>query len=271
MKKKAVSILNEASPHRPYHRRTMPPPNNPPPVVVNDAASMTTTKPPPPPPEESRFEAALCLMNLQRPLENPDPSSTKTPPLPQRNEAVVGSMNNNNNGASSLQPIKVVPFNNHTANTVAPFHMGATNPNPPPPTNNTTTNNTTTSTTGPPQKKKRVRLNYICTQPGCTNLVRKGGVCIRHGAEVKLCSYPHCKNHAKNGGVCRRHGASRPCGRNGCNNMVVKQGLCIKHWREENTTNNANPEYNLMQEKEEREREMAVAAMLAAGQTTTWE
>jgi hypothetical protein len=39
-----------------------------------------------------------------------------------------------------------------------------------------------------PQKKKKVRK--ICRTPGCTNQVKRGGVCIRHGAKekTKLCS-----------------------------------------------------------------------------------
>eukprot|EP00985_Skeletonema_marinoi_P010245 scaffold4829_cov106-Skeletonema_marinoi.AAC.3 len=150
--------------------------------------------------------------------------------------------------------------------------MGTNNNHPPPPALSTRSPSTNPHPLGPkPTKKKRVRLNYICTIPNCTNLVRKSGVCIRHGAQVKLCSFPKCKNHAKNGGVCRRHGASRPCGREGCGNMVVKQGLCIKHWREENSGGGGEwnkgkgteEEFLSMVQGEERERELAVAALLA--------
>mmetsp|Transcript_31884 Transcript_31884/g.48076 ORF Transcript_31884/g.48076 Transcript_31884/m.48076 type:complete len:275 (+) Transcript_31884:65-889(+) len=265
----------------------MPPPNNPPPPpsAVNDAALGTK----PPPLEESRFEAALCLMNLQRPLENsadppPPPQqrnqslSAGNPSPQQRNQAVPANhppsiaavssaqLKTNNNNLTTCPPIQ-------TALT-APFHMGTTHP--PPPALAARSPSTPISTNHPlgpkPTKKKRVRLNYICTIPNCTNLVRKSGVCIRHGAQVKLCSFPKCRNHAKNGGVCRRHGASRPCGREGCGNMVVKQGLCIKHWREENSEGGGewkkgkgtdSDEFLSVVQGEERERELAVAALLA--------
>ncbi len=37
---------------------------------------------------------------------------------------------------------------------------------------------------------------------GCTNHAKNGGVCIRHGAKVKLCSKEGCAK----GGVCKKHG-----------------------------------------------------------------
>jgi hypothetical protein len=40
-------------------------------------------------------------------------------------------------------------------------------------------------------------------------MVQKGGVCMRHGAQVKLCSSEGCTNQAKKGGVCMRHRAIR--------------------------------------------------------------
>eukprot|EP00984_Skeletonema_dohrnii_P000300 scaffold96_cov77-Skeletonema_dohrnii-CCMP3373.AAC.5 len=54
----------------------------------------------------------------------------------------------------------------------------------------------------------------MCSAEGCSNQAKKGGVCIRHGAKVKVkrCSSEGCTNQAQNGGVCCRHGASRtPC------------------------------------------------------------
>lgn len=48
-----------------------------------------------------------------------------------------------------------------------------------------------------------------CSVEGCTNVARKGGVCRRHGAKIKLCSAEGCTNHSKRGGVCWRHDAYR--------------------------------------------------------------
>ena len=52
--------------------------------------------------------------------------------------------------------------------------------------------------------------------------------------------------------------------------MVVKQGLCIKHWREENSEGGewnkgkgTEEEFVSVVQGEERERELAVAALLA--------
>jgi len=42
---------------------------------------------------------------------------------------------------------------------------------------------------------------------GCTRKVRNGGVCVRHGAKMRLCSSQGCKNRSKRRGLCRRHGA----------------------------------------------------------------
>jgi hypothetical protein len=50
-----------------------------------------------------------------------------------------------------------------------------------------------------------------CSSEGCTNIVVKGGVCVRHGAEQKKkqCSINGCTNQSKRRGVCIRHGAKR--------------------------------------------------------------
>ena len=43
---------------------------------------------------------------------------------------------------------------------------------------------------------------------GCTNqVVKGGGVCITHGAEMKRCCFEGCTKFAQKGGVCRSHGA----------------------------------------------------------------
>jgi len=36
-----------------------------------------------------------------------------------------------------------------------------------------------------------------------------GGVCVRHGTKLKRCSSEGCSNQVKKEGVCRRHGAYR--------------------------------------------------------------
>jgi hypothetical protein len=73
-----------------------------------------------------------------------------------------------------------------------------------------------------------------CSVEGCTNIIVRGGVCVRHGAKVKKrryeCSSNGCTNLAQKGGVCRRHGAKhKRCSSEGCTNVVVKGGVCIKH------------------------------------------
>jgi hypothetical protein len=44
---------------------------------------------------------------------------------------------------------------------------------------------------------------------GCTNIAKKGGVCVTHGAKVKAykrCSFKGgCTKKARKGGVCQRH------------------------------------------------------------------
>ena len=77
---------------------------------------------------------------------------------------------------------------------------------------------------------------YECSADGCTKYVVNGGVCVRHGAKVKLCSSERCTNIVVNGGVCIRHGASvKRCNRAGCSNQVQRRGVCIKHGAYRNT------------------------------------
>ena len=62
------------------------------------------------------------------------------------------------------------------------------------------------------------KKHKICSHRGCVNIVKKGGVRIRHGAQVR--KY----------GVCVRHGAQRAtCGHDGCTNKVLKGGVCARH------------------------------------------
>ena len=77
---------------------------------------------------------------------------------------------------------------------------------------------------------KRKRQRYECSIDGCTNHALKGGVCIRHGAKVKRCSSEGCTNYVVKGGVCIRHGAKiKRCSSEGCTNNAVKGGLCRRH------------------------------------------
>eukprot|EP00984_Skeletonema_dohrnii_P002766 scaffold955_cov79-Skeletonema_dohrnii-CCMP3373.AAC.8 len=81
---------------------------------------------------------------------------------------------------------------------------------------------------GPPKKRVKKR----CSVEGCTNHAKNGGVCIKHGAEVKLCSVEGCTNYAKKGGLCIRHGAKvevKLCSVDECNNKAIKGGVCYRH------------------------------------------
>ena len=70
----------------------------------------------------------------------------------------------------------------------------------------------------------------ICEHEGCTNKVRSGGVCIRHGAKVTLCKHEGCTNHVRSGGVCIRHGATvKICEHEGCTTQVRNKGVCYRH------------------------------------------
>ena len=76
------------------------------------------------------------------------------------------------------------------------------------------------------------RIRRLCKEKGCTNIVVKGGVCVKHGAKVKRCSHEGCTNGAVKGGVCWRHGAkhdAKICNEEGCASIVVKGGICVKH------------------------------------------
>jgi len=78
------------------------------------------------------------------------------------------------------------------------------------------------------------RTNMICSADGCTNIVKKGGVCIGHGHghgdKHKRCVSKGCTNQVIRGGVCNRHGKKRkPCKFEGCTRGVVSGGMCIEH------------------------------------------
>eukprot|EP00985_Skeletonema_marinoi_P012867 scaffold6284_cov86-Skeletonema_marinoi.AAC.4 len=72
----------------------------------------------------------------------------------------------------------------------------------------------------------------ICRESGCQKWAQNGGVCTRHGANLKLCSKEGCTNQALKGGVCIRHGATKTikqCSKEGCTNIAQNGGVCIRH------------------------------------------
>ena len=89
-------------------------------------------------------------------------------------------------------------------------------------------------------KKGGVCISYrakpkreICSHEECTDKALKVGVCIRHGAAPytkKLCSHEGCTNQSRNGGVCTRHGATmKRCSHEGCTNQARNGGVCTSH------------------------------------------
>jgi hypothetical protein len=71
-----------------------------------------------------------------------------------------------------------------------------------------------------------------CSSEGCTNIAKKGGVCMKHGAKFKRCSSDGCRNIAQKGGVCKRHGAKverKRCSSEGCSNYSKRGGVCKRH------------------------------------------
>ena len=80
--------------------------------------------------------------------------------------------------------------------------------------------------------KHGAQVTYTrCSKEGCTKFPQGGtGVCIAHGAKVKRCSKGGCTNRAVKGGVCIKHGAKvKRCSSQGCQNQAQKGGVCIKH------------------------------------------
>eukprot|EP00985_Skeletonema_marinoi_P028131 scaffold24098_cov113-Skeletonema_marinoi.AAC.2 len=82
----------------------------------------------------------------------------------------------------------------------------------------------------PPKKRYR----YECRVDDCTNIVKKGGLCNRHGAKVerKRCRVADCTKYAQKGGLCIRHGAKvelKRCSVDDCTNIRVKGGVCKRH------------------------------------------
>ena len=73
------------------------------------------------------------------------------------------------------------------------------------------------SVSSEPMGTKKKTYIYICTNEGCINQVVNGGLCKRHGAEVKRCKHEGCTNLARKGGVCVSHGAKvKICRYEGC-------------------------------------------------------
>lgn len=61
------------------------------------------------------------------------------------------------------------------------------------------------------EQKRHGAKRKLCSEEECTNIVVQGGVCIRHGAKVKVkvkrCSSEGCTNQVQRRGVCIKHGA----------------------------------------------------------------
>jgi len=78
---------------------------------------------------------------------------------------------------------------------------------------------------GRPKKEvTKKKYRYECSTDGCTTYAQKGGVCVRHGAKVKLCSSDGCTNRSLKGGVCFRHGTNRKrCSSEGCTNISSRE------------------------------------------------
>ncbi len=91
----------------------------------------------------------------------------------------------------------------------------------------------------PKEKVAKKKYRYECSADGCTNQVKQGGVCIRHGAKVKRmeCSVDKCTNPVQKGGVCTEHGAKHGAKRKLCssssegctNNYVQKGGVSVRY------------------------------------------
>jgi len=92
---------------------------------------------------------------------------------------------------------------------------------------------------GDSAKPKSKRARKYCSHEGCTTQARKGGVCIKHGAEVKTCNQEGCTTQARKGGVCIKHRAEvkqyhKTCSHEGCTTLAVSgyEGKCIRHGTE---------------------------------------
>ena len=80
-------------------------------------------------------------------------------------------------------------------------------------------------------------LKRVCIEEGCDSFARIGGLCIKHGAQVKpkpKCKIEGCNNQVQKQGLCIKHGApvkERPkCKIEGCNSYARgKDGVCTKH------------------------------------------
>ena len=84
-----------------------------------------------------------------------------------------------------------------------------------------------------PRKAARKQCRKKCSANGCTNIVVKGGVCIKHGTTVKRCSAEGCTNQAQKGGKCMKHGADiKRCSAEGCTSFAHKGGVCMKRGAE---------------------------------------
>ena len=74
---------------------------------------------------------------------------------------------------------------------------------------------------------------YTCSHVGCSNKVENSGVCVKHGAKMRICKRDGCSNKVQSKGVCFKHGAIRPprrkCEVEGCNKNAQRLGVCCTH------------------------------------------
>ena len=79
------------------------------------------------------------------------------------------------------------------------------------------------------KQKEKKNTREICSTDGCIQYAQKGGVCIKHGAKVKICMHEGCTNKVQKGGVCWRHGERKVCSHDECIQYAQKGGLCNRH------------------------------------------
>ena len=68
----------------------------------------------------------------------------------------------------------------------------------------------------------------LCSYDGCIHLARTKGLCGKHHGGWKKCSVDGCTSYAQTGGVCCKHGAKK-CSVDGCTSNAQNRGVCFKH------------------------------------------
>ena len=73
------------------------------------------------------------------------------------------------------------------------------------------------------KRRRSLETKKICSH--CTNVVQRGCAIV----PKKKCSQEGCINQARLGGVCNRHGTKAKCSKEGCNNLSREGGVCARH------------------------------------------